>query len=202
LTEVARALGRAPVIVPGPVLLLGGHETGELRAAVAERWPQLAVVSVTPDDLRRGPVDSIDDASAPGFPGVAHPVLELPSGVRVGAWSECDTPSGAFPGFLAVPGLDAGEDESWLLRYSDASTESVVEYPGQAPIEQSLVKVPGWIGGEIRKGGPAGLLVEGAAHDGERKGRPLWVSNVGPSAVRFLLSLPGPIWVDGPGVPE
>jgi len=38
-----------------------------------------------------------------------------------------------------------------------------------------------------------------AAH---RRGLPLWVPNVDSIALRFLLGLPGTLWVDGPAVPR
>ena len=66
---------------------------------------------------------------------------------------------------------------------------------------QSVIRAPGFVGAALRRGSPAGLLIEGLARHGSRAGRPIWVPSVDAEGVRFLLGLPGPIWVDGPGVP-
>lgn len=206
LTDVAARLDRVPVIVPGPVLLVPDRERQRIREAIEETaagYGAIGPPSIVPID----PILSVLDI---GVEGVAHdgaprifdspqPVLELPSGRRVGTWSLAKDPPPGLHGWYASPERISASASSWTLEHPDGSLESVADSPFLS--DQIAVKVPGWMSDHLCPGSPAGLLVEALAKDPGRFGRPLWVSNADAAAVRFLLGLPGPIWVDGPGVP-
>jgi hypothetical protein len=64
------------------------------------------------------------------------------------------------------------------------------------------VRLPGWLAHPLRPGSPAGLLAERIAEVAARRDLPLWIPGVDVDALRFVLGLPGTIWVDGPAVPR
>ncbi len=209
LTRMAKRLGVAPVIVPGPILLVPDRDRDEvsrqLTVLAADEnhscpFPPIIVpiapildaldIKIGQADGDEGPMSSIDP----------QPVLELPSGRRVGAWSLAQNDPQVGEEWHANPVEITSSGSSWNLVHADGSQETVVDSPVVS--DQWVVRIPGWIGDHLRPGSPAGLLVEALATDHVRAERPLWVSNVDAGAVRFLLSMPGPIWVDGPGVPS
>ena len=206
LTDVAARLSRVPVIVPGPVLLVPDRERQRIRDEIEETaagYGAIGPPSIVPIDpilsaLDIG-VEGVVDDGVPKIFDSPQPVLELPSGRRVGTWSLASDPPPGLRGWHASPERISASASSWTLAHPDGSLESVADSPFLS--DQLVVKVPGWMSDHLCAGSPAGLLVEALAKDPGRFGRPLWVSNADTEAVRFLLGLPGPIWVDGPGVP-
>ena len=206
LADVAARLGCVPAVVPGPILLAPDRERAGIRDAIEETAAGYATIA--PPSIV--PIDPILSALDIGVEGVAgdsatktfdapQPVLELPSGRRVGTWSLAgDPPPGLF-GWFASPERISASASSWTLQHPDGSQGFVADSPALS--DQLVVKVPGWMSDHLCPGSPAGRLVEALAEDPGRFGRPLWVSNADADGVRFLLGLPGPIWVDGPGVP-
>ena len=221
LTVIADRLGTHPVILPGPVLVVVGRGQAEIEAALVEdveSRPSAFPAPPTIVDLstilrstdRRGLVEAVlaavvgENRGEQAGDDLTLPVLEIPSGRRVGRWSPSPEATADGPGWLAVPVRDSLEGGSWRLVGEDGSSETVVESispSDQEGGEQMVIRIPGFIGAEVRRGSPAGLLVERLARLATRVDRPLWVPSVDAEGVRFLLGLPGPIWVDGPGVP-
>jgi hypothetical protein len=223
LVEIADRLARVPVILPGPVLVVSGRTPAEIEAVCSDDWGGSASVPfLTPPRIDELPVKSfskgrqfrIEDVLAVSTsgsvrlddrPNPSFPVLEIPSGRRVGHWSLAPTAGTDEAGWGAFP---MGHDEDggcWELVREDGSSEVVRESTSLARdtvAGQTLIRVPGFAGAELRRGSPAGLLIEELAGHPGRAGRPIWVPSVDAEGVRFLLSLPGPIWVDGPGVPS
>jgi hypothetical protein len=90
----------------------------------------------------------------------------------------------------------------WRLRFPDGSQSEVVDALRTPSIPGAALRVPGWFAGRLVAGRPIGLLAARLATVAERLGLPLWVPNVRPGALEFLLRLPGTLWVDGPAVPR
>jgi hypothetical protein len=207
LTDLALGLGCVPVILPGPVLLIpdrGRHEILSEIEKASRPDGTIGPPSIVPIDPIVAAMDitveGIVDAGGPRPPERHLPVLELPTGRRLGTWSLSGEPTQHGRGWSAFPERLSASSSSWTLEHLDGSIESLAESASMTG--QRVIKVPGWISDHLCSGSPAGLLVEGLATDRAREGRPLWVSNVDADGVRFLLGLPGPIWVDGPGVPS
>ncbi len=221
LVEIAERLAVVPVILPGPILVIEGRSHVEIAAACGDVGVASGPSSIpAPPGIaefrastlppgRRVQISDVlaglmterggaDLRSEPDFP-----VLEIPSGRTVGRWSLAPAAAGGsfWHAFPAEGDHDWG---CWELVRDDGSSEIVVESTSSALDEaagQSLIRAPGFVGADVRRGSPAGLLIERLASHAARAGRPIWVPSVDAEAVRFLLSLPGPIWVDGPGVP-
>jgi hypothetical protein len=104
--------------------------------------------------------------------------------------------------WTAVPGEATAVGFRWQLHVPGGSQVAVVDALESAMGPAAAVRVPGWIAGGLGAGRPAGLLVERLASATQRLGVPLWVANVGAGALRFLLRLPGTLWVDGAAVPH
>jgi len=221
LTGIAERLGSHPVILPGPVLVVVDRGQAEIEAALVEdlrsgpsAYPvPPAIVDLSTVLRSTDSRDLVETVLAAGVGAgrgeqvsadLSLPVLEIPSGKKVGRWSPSPESTADGPGWLAVPAPDSREGTCWRLVGEDGSSETVVESispSDQEGGEQMVIRIPGFIGAELRRGSPAGLLVERLARLATRVGRPLWVPSVDAEGVRFLLGLPGPIWVDGPGVP-
>ncbi|MGD8439958.1 MAG: hypothetical protein PVG53_05445 [Holophagae bacterium] len=213
----ARIPGRR-VVADWPALLVADQTADELGCAIDAATGDIvadAPEAPTVVDLG-GCLDADDPAAAmlarlaeipsdrPAPPAVSRSVHELPSGHRVGVWRPfpcCDQP---VEGWSATPVDIAGAGHCWRIDRPGGDSTMVVDTLVSGPddgTDRSVLRVPGWIGAEIGPGRPAGVLIERLASSGERDGRPLWVSNVDHAGVQFLLGLPAPIWVDGPGVP-
>jgi len=218
LTELAFAVGAPAAIVPWPALLLSDR----LSVAVSEAWRELAsssggaVPGLIATGLTVGPmgeggvlqgayralVDGVLKVEAAGSIG-PQPVYELPQGRRVGwwTWEEDQAPS---EGWLAAP-AEVGKDRCrWELE--DEGTPGIVEEvlsaTEVAEVEgAAAIRAPGWACGGLRPGTPAGLLVTRLAEEAARRGLPLWIPNLDDDGLRFVLGLPGTLWVDGPAVP-
>lgn len=222
LAEIAERLAIIPVILPGPVLVVQGRSRAEVEAArdAAEDGPGSSscpghpeIVHLSASDLASGEGFRIEGVLAaaiaarensPGQSEPNHPVLELPSGRRIGQWSfspgtaEDGSPWHAFPREVDH---DPGR---WEIVTRDGTHEMVEEttsLDADAVAGLSVIRAPGYVGAALRHGSPAGLLIETMTRHAARAGRPIWVPSVNADGVRFLLGLPGPIWVDGPGVP-
>ena len=221
LTGIADRLECVAAILPGPVLVVADRGRDEIEIA----WRDESVSGGTAFPVPPAIVDLLGAMGSEGsrsrleylLAGIAGegggepphvdgslPVLEIPSGLRVGCWSPSPRAKWRESGWLAVPHEKCPDWGSWYLFGEDGSRETVVDSISPADEEaadQSVIRVPGWIGAELRRGSPAGLIVERLARHEARTGRPLWVPSVDAEGVQFLLGLPGPIWVDGPGVP-
>ncbi len=202
-------------VVAGPPMLLGADRDPERARRDIESLPVGSLPVARSLDLtsclRDGePLAAIAAAVAataaePSAAGEkARAVLDLPTGRCVGHWSPDAASRGTGGGWWATPMAIAGDGHRWRLTGIERREIEVVDAlideaasDGPSP----LLRVPGWVGSEIGCGRPAGLLIERMASTPTRLNRPLWVSNVDEAGVRWLLSLPGPIWVDGPGVP-
>jgi len=224
LVEIAERLAIIPVILPGPILVVVGRSRAEIETARGEVGggagsssspaPPM-IVELSTSDLGAGDglrIDRVLAAAAAaarrhdtvGRPELTHPVLELPSGGRVGRWSLTrGTADGGSP-WHASPGPQDPVGICWEIMSHDGSSETIAESSSLDWDDfagQSMIRAPGFVGAVLRRGSPAGLLIEGLARHDARAGRPIWVPSVDAEGVRFLLGLPGPIWVDGPGVP-
>ena len=221
LSEIAGRIKCVPVILPGPVLVIVGCERAEIEAVWSDDGevgsslfsaPPTIIDLLAADHPKNHRIE-VEDVLAgivgegrgePSHVDGSLPVLEIPSGLRVGCWSPSPRAKRRESGWLAVPAEQCHDGSCWILVREDGSSEIVVDSispSDQEVADQSVIRVPGWIGAELRRGSPAGLLVERLARHEARAGRPLWVPSVDAEGVRFLLGLPGPIWVDGPGVP-
>ncbi len=223
LVEIAERLTVIPVILPGPILVVMGLSRADIEAALGDAgggpgfssFPSPpTIVELSASDFGAGDefrIDRILAAAAAGGhvvsdrPQLKHPVLEIPSGRRVGQWSlERGTVDVGSP-WGASPRIQGRAGSCWEIISQDGSSEMITEstsLDGDDVAGQSLIRAPGFVGAALRHGSPAGLLIEGMACHSARAGRPIWVPSVDGEGVRLLLGLPGPIWVDGPGVPR
>ena len=222
LAAVATRLRCPPVILERPALLVPDRSRAEIESALREisdagsnvgcGSPVVTDVS----DLIGSSEPRVDivkrlvelervQVAAPVSEVPPQPVHELPSGVRVGCWASALDGDPEGPGWIAVPGETTSLGHFWQMGTGRADYETIVdsvEIRASQNRSEPILRVPGWIAAGIRRGTPSGLLVERMARDPARDGRPLWVPNVDLESVQYLLSLPGPIWVDGPAVPK
>ncbi len=221
LAALAEALGVVPAVLPWPALILeaGGPTGSEIDAAWRRLTSERRVLSEGVECIACGrpqdPGDSVaaatralaadrtgcrPDPSAWGFP---RPVHELPSGRRVGWWAPaaCAAVAGGEE-WTAVPGEATAVGFRWLLQGPGGLPMAAADTLGTVTGPAAAARVPGWIVAGLGAGRPAGLLVERLASAAQRLGVPLWVPNVGAGALRYLLRLPGTLWVDGAAVPE
>jgi hypothetical protein len=204
LVAIATGLECVPVVVPGPTLVVADRAPVEIRTMIEDTaasggYGYASPPSIVPLGTRLTALDidaeAVEDETAAPADTGSRPVLDVLSGRRVGGWSLTRADRVTGPGWRALPDATS----LWTLEHPDGSTEVVSEFPTTA--DQSVIKIPGWIGARVGPGSPSGIVVEAVAKDPVRNGQPLWISNADADAVRFLLGLPGPIWVDGPGVP-
>jgi hypothetical protein len=219
LTELAAAIGAPAAILPWPALLLSSR----LPAGVSEAWRELAssiggaVPGLIATDLAVGAmgkegvlqagyralVDGASEAEAAAGSIGPQPVHVLPQGRRVGCWTWAETRAPS-EGWLAAPsgvGLDRCR---WELE-GEGGPRVVEEVLSTTEVAEAddvaAVRVPGWACRGLRPGVPAGLLVTRLAEAAARRGLPLWIPNLDDEGLRFVLGLPGMLWVDGPAVP-
>jgi len=222
LTEIANRLECVPAILPGPVLVVTGCDRTAIDTVCREFTASEKVhIQMDPEilDLSRTltsahPSHRVEDllasVSQAGEPKLnslaeAQRVLNLTTGERVGWWSLPGEESDVASGWMARPSEDRPDGGAWDIDAADGSRTILVEQMSvddQESSEEAVIRVPGFIGAELRRGSPAGLLVERWAKHPARRDRPIWVPSVNTEGVRVLLGLPGPIWVDGPGVPR
>lgn len=221
LAAIADRLGCVPCVLPGPVLLVADGDRSEIGTARDDEAScDGSAVPIPPSivDLSeflasRDAETSVEDVLASVFgrrkgdlepSGLVLPVFELPGGGRVGGWSPSMTARAECPGWLATPVPNDRGGGRWQLVGEDGSCEIVDDTfssSDELMESEAVIRIPGRLGAELRLGSPAALLIERAARHDRRAGRPLWVPGVDTDGVAFLLTLPGPIWVDGPGVP-
>lgn len=218
LQEIARRLACIPAIIPGPFLVVGGRRRSEVEDACrVDDQSCGGLIPILPTCVEMaapaGPdggarVEALmaavgrDEEDADSGDPKGFRVMELPSGHQLGRWS-LTVADGADEGWMAVPELQGRDPGVWRMEDSEGNRlirESTWSDELDRP-DQSVLRVPGWIGAALQPGRPASLLVEILAGNEALAGRPLWVPSVDADGVRFLLGLPGPIWVDGPGVP-
>jgi len=208
LTEIATRLGCAPVIIPGPVLVVPDCEDEEIHQQLTSATgagirgipsPPAIVPIARLLDAMDFEIDGGSGDAEPATLPDPQPVLELPSGRRVGSWSFSRDSPKVGEIWHAVADESTTSGSSWTLVHAEGPVDTIVDSPVVS--DQWVVKTPGWMGDHLCPGSSAGLLLERLAMDPARAGRPLWVSNADAAAVRYLLGMPGPIWVDGPGVP-
>ena len=222
LVEIAERLAIVPVILPGPILVISGRGRAEVEAAAVDAGGRPgsfslpappSVVELSTSDLSAGSgirIDSIlaaattgqDDAD--GQPGLSDPVFEIPSGRCVGRWSITLSTADDGTFWHASPRQGDSDGSCWEIISADGSSEAIAESISLDRDEvagQSVIRAPGFVGAALRRGSPAGHLIEGLARHSARAQRPIWVPGVDAEGVRFLLGLAGPFWVDGPGVP-
>jgi hypothetical protein len=210
LAAIAERLGAPPVIVPGPALVVAGGDDGDMAEACREDPPaRLIDLSGRLGSDRPGAIGlasavrAIDAAAAADPWPVVLPVMELPTGRQVGRWSSARTTLAEGPGWLAAPAGEPADGRTWRLESGGPEVE-VVDLDGEVDLAsdpREVLRLPGLIGAELRRGSPAALLAGRLARHEGRGGRPIWIPSVDIEGVRFVLGLPGPIWVDGPGVP-
>ena len=107
--------------------------------------------------------------------------------------------------WLAVPAEVAAQRCRWKLEGEGGPrvVEEVLSATEAAEAESAAaVRIPGWACSGLRPGAPAGLLVARLADEATRRGLPLWIPNVDGDGLRFVLGLPGTLWVDGAAVPR
>jgi len=219
LAALAQDLGVLPALLPWPALIL---EAGPSEKAIHGAWRRLTGernlpsegAELIPCERRQGHcgvvaavMRSLAEWSGPppdpaswGFP---RPVHELPSGQRVGWWSPGD--SGFLTGereWVATPAEPSEAGFRWRLRPRDGPEFGVDDSLGPVGSAGAATRVPGWLAASLGAGGPAGLLVERMATAALRQGISLWVPNLRPGSLPFVLRLPGTLWVDGAGVPN
>ena len=90
----------------------------------------------------------------------------------------------------------AGPDETHFAQ-DVLEAEAIDRLDGAA-----AARVPGSTGGSLRRGRPAGLLIQRLAEAAHRRGLPLWIPNVDREGLKLALRLPGTLWIDGPAVPR
>jgi hypothetical protein len=187
-SEVASAAGLATVLQGVCVAVPGG---GEGRLGLSARL----------DSVRRALADAARSAAPPVN---ALPVYELPSGRLVGWWAPQRLPVAPAEGFSAVPVGRSDSGLSWSLRLAPGHSELVHDVTDSAAIDEGaqIVRLPGQLATSLRRGSPAGLLVERMARAAARRGATLWVPHVDGEGLQLLLRLGARLWVDGPAVPE
>jgi hypothetical protein len=218
-TELAVALSAPAVILRWPALVVADRDPGEIVTAweelISKReaiGPSIKVLSLAREALEGGLLDGAYAALAGSSattesPGQVppQPIHELPNGRRVGWWLIRNDQTPEEEGWVATP-VEAGAARCrWQLEGPEFSG-TVVEVLGSENVvcveEAVAVRVPGWASRDVRPGSPAGLLVTRIAEAASRRGLPLWIPNVDQEGLRFVLGLPGAIWVDGPAVPK
>jgi len=219
LQEIAGRLACLPAIIPGPFLVVGGRRRSEVEdvCRMDDRpcgsqipAPPICTELTSLAGFEGGAgVDALitavgrDDGERISGDPKGFRVMELPSGRQVGRWSTTEAAAGCESDWMAFPEIRGERSVHWRIKDSEESRliRESMSSRGLDRLDQPVIRMPGWIGAALQPGRPASLLVESVAGNDARAGRPLWVPSVDADGVRFLLGLPGPIWVDGPGVP-
>jgi hypothetical protein len=217
LAELAAALEVPAAVVPWPALVVADIDPGDIvsawedlapargwaRPSVAIRTPTISAPAL-PDfiylTLAKNPIESEGASSVP-----YQAVHELPHGRRVGWWNPRAGETVQEDGWVARPIEVAGDRCVWQLEEegSPSIVAEVVNADEVADVDQAVaVRVPGWASRGLRTGSPSGLLIGRIAEAAHRLGVPLWIPGVEQDGLRFVLGLPGTIWVDGPAVPS
>jgi hypothetical protein len=219
LFSLASALGVPATVVGWPALVVAGRDEAE----IAERWEEISpvgdgvrlVVSRLPKmegAAGSGALESVYETLLENRPamgstaaGQPRPVHELPHGRRVGWWNVHREPSPEEDGWLATPLEITPSRCSWRLEGAGEGGEIAEVLSGEGAEgagDVVALRIPGWAARSLRPGNPAGLLASRIAESAARRGLPLWIPGVDQEGLRFVLGLPGTIWVDGPAVPD
>jgi hypothetical protein len=212
--ELAAALEVPASILPWPALVVAERNDGEILEVWGKASPagtdlelQIFPVTVGEGDVIAAAYDAVLNSPLPA-PALEtakiHPVHELPHGRRVGWWSR-DAVATAGEGWRATPCDITPSRCRWHLEGADrggtvADVVTAAEVSGLQDV--AAVRLAGWLARPLRSGSPAGLLAARVAETAARRGLPLWIPGVDDDALRFVLGLPGTIWVDGPAVPS
>ena len=218
LSELAVALGAPAALLGWPALVVADRDPEailstweELTSKSGTLRPSLEVTSLRPESLENGLFEAAypklvgDGASeAPGGQMIPQPVHELPHGRRIGWWrmGEGEEPEGE--GWTATPTVENVTRCRWRIDGDDdpGPVEEVLAADEVTEAGDAVaVRIPGWASSGLRTGSPGGLLAARIADAATRRGLPLWIPGVDEEALRFVLGLPGTIWVDGPAVP-
>lgn len=205
LAEAAATLEVAAARLPGPALLLAGPGLAEVAERLDTSLFRTIQLEVPIDDLSL--LARLVEALAQERAAVGvqrEPVFELPGGRRVGWWSAAPAEPPGGREWVAWPEAEVPIGHAWRVRWPDGS-ERVLEdaLPGAEPTGSEVaVRLPGWLTEDLRRGSPAGVLVELAARRAARLDLPLWVPQVEPPGLQLLLRLGARVWVDGPAAPE
>jgi hypothetical protein len=214
LVELAAALDVPATILPWPALILAEIHEDE----IIEGWTEVSAADVGLEPaVRRFSADGgkvIESASRrlleapstarPVGSGEPRPVHELPHGRRVGWWSR-DVVELDGDWWLATP-IDVTPSKCRWRLAGDGRGGIVVDVLTSEEFaelgEVVAARLPGWAACPLRPGSPTGLLAARIADAAARRGLPFWIPNVDEEALRFVLGLPGTVWVDGPAVPR
>jgi hypothetical protein len=214
LAELAEALGSPQVLVPWPALVIARAEEAEIRDA----WEPLASGPGRPThdlvvvEAEAGGGDALAavyralvelDAGDRAAQPPLNPVHELPGGDRVGTWAP------RYDGAVAADWVASPVETSGLCRWrlqgpdGDLFAQDVLDVEALTGLDGvAAARVPGSVGGAMRRGSPAGLLVHRLADAADRRHLPLWIPNVDHEGLKLALRLPGTLWIDGPAVPR
>lgn len=219
LTELAAELGAPAAILGWPALAVADREPQvivsaweELAKTSAVVRPPLEVISLEPEMLANGIHAGVysnlaGKSSSGGLVGPVspQPVHELPRGRRIGWWRIGERSEPEHGGWIATPTVENVTTCRWRIEGIERSG-TVPEILAADQVAKSgdamAVRIPGWAARNLRPGSPAGLLAARIAEAAFRRGLPLWVPGIDEEALRFVLGLPGTIWVDGPAVPK
>lgn len=217
LTELAHELGVLPALLPWPALLMSPrpakeiHDAWERITTRAERSSEgLELISCAPREghcgvvttAMRSLVDHVSDSPVGQSAGFPRPVYRLPGGQLAGWWAPFE-PTDKAPdrGWLATPHSVSEAGFRWRLDGGERASRWADDVFDIGSTE-NVARIPGWVALTVGAGRPAGLLVERMAAGAEKAGVSLWVPNVNPDALQFLLRQPDVLWVDGPAVPD
>ena len=218
LADLAFALGVPAAIVPWPALVIASKD----EPASAAAWDDIATragihgLRIISRSLEESSTTEavLDAAYGALWSALAdetrsdsaepQPVHELPHGRRVGWWNLQEVEL-EEEGWLATPTEVTPTKCRWRLQGPeiDGEAEEVLTSDEVSDLDGVIAaRIPGWAARELRPGSPGGLLAARIAEAADRRGFPLWIPGVDEEGLRFVLGLPGTVWVDGPAVPD
>jgi hypothetical protein len=219
LTELAVTLGAPAAILKWPALVVAERDPGKIIAAWDELGEKrgtigvcISVLSMKRETFESGLLEGAYAALAEGASTTVspceippQPVHELPHGRRVGSWLMRSDKEFDEEGWFATPIESGAARCPWGLEGPEASG-TVVEVLGSEEVSSLedvvAIRIPGWASRGLRPGSPSALLVAKIADAAMRRELPLWIPGIDREGLRFVLSLPGVMWVDGPAVPR
>ena len=217
LAELANELGVLPALLPWPALLMSPrpaeeiHEAWDRVTTRAERATEgLELISCAPREGHCGVVTTamralvahVSDSPLDQPASFPRPVYGLPGGQLEGWWAPSE-PTGKTrnQGWIATPHSVSEAGFRWRLAGGDRGLRWADDVFDIGAAED-VARIPGWVALTVGAGRPAGLLVERLAAAAEKAGMSLWIPNVDPDGLQFLLRQPDVFWVDGPAVPD
>jgi hypothetical protein len=218
LSELAVALAAPAAILGWPALVVADRQPDvilstweELASEGGRLRPSLEVTSMPQKSLENGLFEGaypklVGRSTSEGTGGQIppQPVHELPQGRRIGWWRMGEGEETDGQGWIATPTVENVTRCRWQIEGGERPGV-VAEVLAADEVEKAgdivAVRIPGWASRGLQTGSPAGLLAARIADAATRRGLPLWIPGVDEEALRFVLGLPGTIWVDGPAVP-